>query len=83
MVINKNFITSNNHKPKNCSYDAEGNLLTKMEQKPPVPVRLQWDFSDIELVKKIDEAYSDGLKLVNVSLSLLPKVALRRTSSFI
>jgi hypothetical protein len=34
--------------------------------KPPIPTRLQWEFSD-ELVKTIDEAYSDGVKVINVS----------------
>lgn len=49
------------------SYDADGNLLGTMEQKPPMPTRIQFEFSS-ELVKTIDEAYSDGVKLVNVSM---------------
>lgn len=48
-------------------YDSQGNLQGTMEMKPPLPTRLQWEFSS-ELVRNIDEAYSDGLKLVNVRI---------------
>lgn len=47
------------------SYDDKGNLMVKMECKPPLPKRLSWEFSD-QLIKSIDEAYSDGLKVINV-----------------
>ena len=33
--------------------------------KPPNPVRLQWVFSS-QLMKRIDEAYNDALKITQV-----------------
>ncbi|KAG5668795.1 hypothetical protein PVAND_016721 [Polypedilum vanderplanki] len=47
------------------SYDAHGNIKGTMEIKPPLPVRLNWDFSDQNLINTIDEAYGDGLKLIS------------------
>jgi hypothetical protein len=38
-----------------------------MECKPPLPIRLKWDFSNQQLVKNIDQAYEDASKIVNVS----------------
>jgi hypothetical protein len=40
-----------------------------MEKMPPKPIKLKWEFND-GLMEKIDEAYKDGLKLVDVSLIL-------------
>jgi hypothetical protein len=37
-----------------------------MEFKPPLPTRLKWDFSSEKLVKNIDQAYEDALKVVKV-----------------
>lgn len=37
-----------------------------MKIEPPTPTRLQWNFND-ELVKTIDNAYNDALKLAAVS----------------
>lgn len=34
--------------------------------KPPLPSRLDWEFS-ADLIRSIDEAYADGLKVINVS----------------
>lgn len=50
------------------SYDQDGNLLTTMQMKPPNPTRLSWEFTS-ELVKSIDEAYNDGLKILKVKKS--------------
>lgn len=36
-----------------------------MEIAPPLPTRIKWEIND-DLVKTIDEAYSDGLKLIKV-----------------
>lgn len=47
------------------SYDENGNLKGAMKMKPPVPTRLQWEFKE-ELVKNIDQAYQDALKIVQV-----------------
>lgn len=47
------------------SYDEDGNLLGSMECKPPLPTRLKWDFSDEQLVKNIDQAYNDALKITS------------------
>jgi hypothetical protein len=47
------------------SYDKNGKLLSKMRIKPLTPSRLQWYFTD-ELVAVIDEAYNDGMKVVEV-----------------
>jgi hypothetical protein len=33
--------------------------------KPPNPTKLQWEFNS-ELLKKIDEAYNDGLAKIQV-----------------
>jgi len=38
-----------------------------MECKPPLPTRLKWDFSEEQLVKNIDQAYNDALKITSVS----------------
>lgn len=35
--------------------------------KPPVPVRLQWDFSDPKLATIVDEAYLSARKIIDVS----------------
>lgn len=35
--------------------------------KPPNPTKLEWEFNS-DLVKSIDEAYSDGLKVVAVRI---------------
>lgn len=43
-------------------YDENGNLLGEMQINPPTPTRLQWNWND-ELVKTIDNAYNDALKL--------------------
>lgn len=48
------------------SYDEKGNLKGSMKIKPPAPTRLQWEFKE-ELVKNIDEAYQDALKIVQVA----------------
>ena len=55
---------------KTFSYDDNGNLKNPQELKeqPPLPFRLKWDFSDEQLTKNIDEAYTDALKIVNVSI---------------
>lgn len=37
-----------------------------MEMQPPEPIKLRWELND-ELSKIIDEAYHDGLKVVQVS----------------
>jgi hypothetical protein len=50
------------------SYDEFGNVFGSMEMKPPNPKKLQWEFNS-ELVKKIDEAYNDALKIAKVTLS--------------
>lgn len=47
------------------SYDQQGNIIGKMEMQPPEPIKLFWDFGD-ELLKIIDEAYQDGLKVIQV-----------------
>ncbi|XP_070491326.1 carnitine O-palmitoyltransferase 1, liver isoform-like [Chironomus tepperi] len=47
------------------SYDENGKLLGTMECTPPLPTRLKWDFSDEQLVKNIDQAYSDALKITS------------------
>lgn len=52
------------------SYDENGNLKGSMQMKPPVPKRLQWEFKE-ELVKNIDEAYQDALKIVQVKDRLI------------
>lgn len=39
-----------------------------MQVKPPTPTRLKWSFDD-ELLKTIDNAYNDALKLAAVSQS--------------
>lgn len=38
-----------------------------MQMKPPNPVRLEWEFNS-ELVNAIDEAYNDGLKIIDVGV---------------
>lgn len=48
------------------SYDENGNLKGQIKIKPPAPTRLQWEFKE-ELVKNIDQAYQDALKIVQVS----------------
>jgi hypothetical protein len=36
-----------------------------MTTQPPDPIKLKWEFSN-DLLKNIDEAYSDGLKVIQV-----------------
>lgn len=48
------------------SFDKQGNLLVKMEMQPPEPIKLSWEINN-DLLKIIDEAYRDGLKLTEVS----------------
>lgn len=38
-----------------------------MEIKPPAPTRLHWEINN-DLIKTIDEAYKDGLKVISVSV---------------
>ncbi|KAJ6636276.1 Carnitine O-palmitoyltransferase 1, liver isoform [Pseudolycoriella hygida] len=45
------------------NYDEHGNLIGKIELDPPTPTRIQWSFNEA-LLKTIDDAYADGLKLV-------------------
>jgi hypothetical protein len=52
------------------SYDENGNLKGTMKLQPPAPTRLQWEFKE-ELVKNIDEAYQDALKIVQVKRHLI------------
>lgn len=48
-------------------YDERGLLKGKLEVKPPLPTRLEWDFTDRDFVATIDEALADAQKIVNVS----------------
>jgi hypothetical protein len=50
------------------SYDKNGQLKSKIISKPPNPTRLKFEFSE-ELVKTIDQAYQDGLKVINVTFN--------------
>lgn len=49
------------------SYDENGNIKGTMEMKPPIPSRLQWDFSDPEFQATVEEAYIDAQKIIDVS----------------
>lgn len=52
------------------AYDENGNLKSKSDyltQPLPPPIRLMWDFNSTELTKTISDAYSDALKLIDVS----------------
>ncbi|KAG4080232.1 hypothetical protein HA402_010724 [Bradysia odoriphaga] len=44
------------------SYDADGNLFGKIQIVPPTPTRIQWSFNG-DLLRTIDDAYNDSLKL--------------------
>lgn len=48
------------------SYNEDGTLKGSMKMKPPVPTRIQWEFSS-QMLATIDEAYNDGLQVVTVS----------------
>lgn len=63
-----NVLQSKNMKKKlkNYSYDENGNLRGKMQIDPPTPTRIQWSFNE-DLLKTIDDAYNDALKLAAVS----------------
>lgn len=49
------------------SYDEKGNLKSKIERKPPNPVKLSFDLDNEELVNAINEAYKDSQEIVDVS----------------
>lgn len=52
-----------------CSYDSEGNIKSNMEFEYKLkPRRLEWDFTNEDLINRIDQAYADGMKLYNVSI---------------
>lgn len=53
------------------SYDEEGNLRGSIGFTPPQPTRLQWDFSDSELVATIDEAFESSQRIIKVKIFLL------------
>lgn len=52
-----------------CSYDKNGNLKgsDSLTSPLPPPIRLPWDFTSSELTKTIGDAYSDALKMIDVS----------------
>lgn len=49
-------------------YDESGNTPGKIEIIPHAPTRLHWDFRNQQMLKTIDEAYSDAQKVLNVKL---------------
>lgn len=50
-------------------YDEKGNIKGSyhLTQPLPPPVRLNWDFHSADLTKTISDAYSDALKMIDVS----------------
>ncbi|KAL7014655.1 hypothetical protein ACKWTF_016048 [Chironomus riparius] len=47
-------------------YDSEGNIKSNTEFEYKIkPRRLEWDFTNENLISRIDQAYEDGMKLYN------------------
>ncbi|XP_053623682.1 carnitine O-palmitoyltransferase 1, liver isoform [Plodia interpunctella] len=53
-------------------YAPDGNTIGNVEAPPPVPIRLQWELNNEELLKAIDVSYNVAQKLLNdVDLKIL------------
>lgn len=63
-------------------YDENGNLKGALEVKPPLPIRLQWDFNDPQLVATVDEAFVAAQKIVQVTLNFFSSFELTESLFF-
>jgi hypothetical protein len=56
-------------------YDEHGNLskTSEINDKPPLPTRLKWDLTNKNLIRNIDEAYSEAVRIINVIMNNLFK----------